>query len=479
MILALTFSANYAQEFTFTTSTANITSSMARIDKIGLANNPDAIIVATPLYDPIKTTQRSLGVWYYNNQWYFFNTDQSRMREGLSFKMQIFLSPSNNAFLHIISTQNLAGGFSVIDNPQLNNNPNAVVTILQNHAPDIRMPYKLNPDEAQAIYDAPTGKWYIQNVNGNPLSIYTAYNVVISGGAIGVNTNTRVEKAIPKNPTSISPTQTTRNTGNAGGDLSGTYPDPNVKGLLGRPLSDSPPQIGQILTWTGNEWAPANDETGISSEAPRYNAGAGLSLNGPTFSAQNTASMWNADQIAGGKISTTPPTIGQVLKWNGNEWAPADVNVPTTPTTPVPPIETHFKKVSLSSPENNPEPELSDSNPTQDLTGLALSIPLKKKSILVISVSIMLTGPHCPFVTGCNTDGSGQLTILINKNQAASSNTNFAVSPYTSTTLNISNYMQELGPGTHSIEFKVVHGSGYGVFSLKQLFSSVMVIPLE
>jgi hypothetical protein len=49
--------------------------------------------------------------------------------------------------------------------------------------------------------------------------------------------------------------------GNAGGDLAGTYPSPIVASLRQRPLSMSAPTAGQVLKWSGIEWAPADDET--------------------------------------------------------------------------------------------------------------------------------------------------------------------------------------------------------------------------
>ena len=155
---------NAQQEFTLTTTAANIISAKALIVLPGLTNNPDAIIVAAPLGNTKSANPHPIGAWYYSDKWNIFNSDFAVMVPGLTYKVQYFLTPGTNQFLHIVTQLNLGSEGTYIDNPALNNKPNAQFTFLQNHSPDVRTGSWLNAFEEKAGYSTAAGKWYITNI---------------------------------------------------------------------------------------------------------------------------------------------------------------------------------------------------------------------------------------------------------------------------------------------------------------------------
>ena len=263
--------------------------------------------------------------------------------------------------------------------------------------------------------------------------------------------------------------------GQATGDLAGMYPNPMVTKLLNRPLSNTPPVNGQILKWNGTEWSPSDDLANSNNNPGAgnvYTPGLGIDITNNEISAAAATPMWNASQLLGKDILTTAPKVGQVLKWGGASWYPADDNVANSqPNNNMIPTKGYFQKCQSCYPALSQDSL--QANHTYIIAGLTQNIATTVNSRIMITYSV--EGMNLCY--GC-TPGKMEVSVLDNGVQVDGIYLHFEIPATARQSYTLSNYMFDVGPGNHKIEFKARHFQNSSPILVSGNYSSLLVMPL-
>jgi hypothetical protein len=99
----------------------------------------------------------------------------------------------------------------------------------------------------------------------------------------------------------------------------------NANRIQGYNVSAGTPDTNYIMIFDGTTWTFTSPPQLFPLDS-HYTAGTGIVLDtvNKTISATSSQPIWNANQIQNRPVSSSAPAAGQILKWNGASWVPAD-----------------------------------------------------------------------------------------------------------------------------------------------------------
>lgn len=151
-----------------------------------------------------------------------------------------------NVYWDVYNEADLTGQYSGYQG-QLQNIQISTVTQVSSTTNQMVVPTSPAGGDLTGLYPNPT----LAEIQGNPISNLGTLGSVQDGYVLSWNGTQFV--LVP----SIA------DGGNAGGDLSGTYPNPTVAALQHNPVAAGTPADGYVLTWNGTEWIGAVSAEGF------------------------------------------------------------------------------------------------------------------------------------------------------------------------------------------------------------------------
>ncbi len=168
--------------FVHTASAENSRGDYTYLSHPRLDGNPDAVVLAEPPSERGGAAYgRNVGVWYEpeRRRWAIFNQDLAAVPAGSAFEVAV--PPASGSFVHRAAQGNTVGNATYLDDPLVNGEPDAEVSVTQNWNPGGGGRGVYNDHPVGILYDEDVDGWFVYNEDGARMPRGAAFNVAVSG----------------------------------------------------------------------------------------------------------------------------------------------------------------------------------------------------------------------------------------------------------------------------------------------------------
>jgi hypothetical protein len=169
--------------FVHTASAENSWGDYTYLSHPRLDGNPDAVVLAEPSSERGGAAYgRNVAVWYEpeRQRWAIFNQDLAAVPAGSAF--EVVIPPASESFVHRAAQENTVGNATYLDDPLVNDEPDAEVSVTQNWNPGGGIGV-YNDHPVGVLYDEDVDGWFVYNEDSAPMPEGAAFNVAVSGDA--------------------------------------------------------------------------------------------------------------------------------------------------------------------------------------------------------------------------------------------------------------------------------------------------------